>query len=100
MAVAPPVAQDAADGTAQAQRTRTLIQFSLADGRVIEQGYPGSLRNARRLKPGQQVVVWYDPEDPRDVLVYGRSTRVADSAFMAAGTFFILAGLLIAALGR
>lgn len=97
MAVARPAAQDGAYGTAQAQQT--LIQFSLGDGQVIEQGYPGSLRKARRLQPGQQIVVWYDPEDPREILVYGRSTRAADSAFIAAGTFFILVGLLIASLG-
>jgi Protein of unknown function (DUF3592)/Mu transposase, C-terminal len=97
LAVTRPAAEDEAHGTARQQPT--LIQFSLADGRLIEQGYPGSLRKARRLQPGQQVMVWYDPEDPREVLVYGRGTRVADFAFMAVGTLVILVGLLVAAFG-
>lgn len=98
MAVARPAAEDEAQRSPRAQRT--LIQFSLTDGQVFEQGYPGSLRKARRVKPGQQILVWYDPQDPQDVLVYGRSTRLADAAFVAAGMFFILVGLLIAAFGR
>lgn len=98
LAVTRPAAQDEAHGAAQ--QRRTLIQFSLADGRLVEQGYPGSLRKAQRLQPGQQVMVWYDPEDPREVLVYGRGTRVADCAFIAAGTVVILVGLLVAVFGR
>jgi Protein of unknown function (DUF3592) len=92
MVVARPAAQDEADG---ARQRRTVIQFSLADGQVIEQAHPGSLRKAARLQPGQQVMVWYDAEDPRDVLVYGRGTRLADAAFIAVGTFCILVSLLI-----
>jgi hypothetical protein len=98
MAVPRPAAEDEAQRSPQAPRTQ--IQFSLTDGQVFEQGYPGSLRKARRVKPGQQILVWYDPQDPQDVLVYGRSTRLADAAFIAAGMFFILVGLLIAAFGR
>jgi hypothetical protein len=42
------------------------------------------------------VLVWYDPEDPDDVLVYGRWGRAIDRTFVAAGTVFVLIGGWIA----
>jgi len=69
-----------------------VIQYTLADGRVFERA---TLANAGRkapLTPGQKVLVWYDPEDPDDVLVYGRWGRFGDRALMAAGTLFVLIG--------
>ena len=42
------------------------------------------------------MLVWYDPEDPGDVLVYGRWGRGIDRAFVAAGTLFVLIGGWIA----
>ena len=47
---------------------------------------------------GQKVLVWYDPADPQDVLVYGRDGRIADLGFVLAGTVFVLAGAAIAAI--
>jgi hypothetical protein len=35
------------------------------------------------------VLVWYDPEDPQDILVYGREGRFIDRAFLAAGLIFV-----------
>jgi len=78
---------------------RTLVQYSLADGRVLERLYPEP-RRARALRPGQQVVVWYDPEDPGELLVYGRPGRYADLAFVAGGAACVLAGLALAASGH
>jgi hypothetical protein len=98
MVVARPAVQDEVGGAAR--QRRTVIQFSLTDGRIIEQADPGSPRKAGRLQPGQHVLVWYDAEDPGDVLVYGRGTRLADAAFIAVGTFCVLVGLLIATWGR
>jgi hypothetical protein len=63
---------------------------------VLELSFPAPARKAAALSRGQQVLVWYDPEDPRDVLVYGREGSLADRAFVAAGTLFILAGAAIA----
>jgi Protein of unknown function (DUF3592)/Mu transposase, C-terminal len=77
-----------------------VIQYALADGRVVERVSPGSARRARMLRPGEQVLVWYDPEDPEDVLVYGREGRAADLAFVIAGALFIMLGAGIAALGH
>jgi Protein of unknown function (DUF3592) len=91
----------AADSTADPDglTPATMIQFSLADGRVVEQACPNSGR-AGRLKPGQKVLVWYDPADPADVLVYCRHARRADGLFVAAGSALILAGVGISAFAR
>jgi hypothetical protein len=77
---------------------RTMIQYALPDGQVIERLSPPPARRAASLQPGQNVLLWYDPADPQDVLVYGREGRLADRAFVAAGMLLILAGAGIAAL--
>jgi Protein of unknown function (DUF3592)/Mu transposase, C-terminal len=79
---------------------RVLLQYTLADGRVVEQIAPRRARKSAPLHPGEKVLIWYDPEDPREVLVYGREGRVSDLAFVIAGTLFILLGAVIAALGH
>ncbi len=75
---------------------RTLIQYALADGQVMERTAPQPARRAKTLRPGQKVLVWYDPEDPGDVLVYGREGRLADRGFVLAGALFVLLGAGIA----
>jgi hypothetical protein len=77
---------------------RTMLQYALADGQVMERLSPQPARRAASLQPGQRVLVWYDAADPDDVLVYGRDGRLADRAFVAAGLLVILAGAAIAAL--
>lgn len=52
------------------------------------------------LQPGQKVLVWYDPNDPDDVLVYGRWGRAADRAFVTAGALFVLIGVAVATFGH
>ena len=91
MAVAPPVAEGEQKAGSASPR-RTLIQYALLDGRVVERTAPERARSASALRPGQKVLVWYDPADPEDVLVYGREGRLADRAFVAVGALFILAG--------
>ena len=51
------------------------------------------------LRPGEPVLIWYDPRDPEDVLIYGRWGRISDRAFVTAGTLLILVGAAIAAFG-
>jgi hypothetical protein len=46
---------------------------------------------------GQPVAVWYNPEDPDEILVYGRDTRLSDRALVIAGVLFILIGVGLAA---
>jgi hypothetical protein len=93
---APAAAEDLREGAGR----RPMIQYALADGRVIERACPGSLRKAGRLAPGERVLVWYDPADPGEILVYGRGTRVADLALAAAGVLCALTGAAIAVLVR
>ncbi|MGD0376489.1 MAG: DUF3592 domain-containing protein [Streptosporangiaceae bacterium] len=94
-AVAVPPAVPAGEPSDGSPR-RTLIQYSLPDGRVVERIAPGPARKAAALRPGQQVLVWYDPEDPEDVIVYGREGRTADRVFVAVGVLFMLIGTGIA----
>jgi hypothetical protein len=42
------------------------------------------------------VLVWYDPADPGDVLVWGREGRRSDRVFLAAGLLVVAVGLAIA----
>jgi hypothetical protein len=91
LAVSPPAAAGE-----ERQSRRTLIQYSLADGRVVERLCPQPARKAGWLRPGQHVLVWYSPEDPQDVLVYGREGHLADRAFVAAGALIMLTGAGIA----
>jgi Protein of unknown function (DUF3592) len=91
MVVPLPVAEGEQAGRAPSPR-RALIQYRLSDGRVVERIAPRRAGRAASLRPGEKVLVWYAPEDPQDVLVYGREGRLADQVFLAAGALFLLAG--------
>jgi hypothetical protein len=94
MAIRPPASPDKEpDGS----RGQFLVQYTLADGRVMERITPLPARKQPVLRAGQQVLVWYNPEDPDEVLIYGRETRLADRVFLAAGVLFILIGAGLAA---
>jgi hypothetical protein len=75
---------------------RNVIQFSLADGQVIERLCPKPIRSAVSPVAGQQVPIWYDPADPTDVLVNGWDGRYGDRAFLAVGLLFIAGGMAVA----
>ena len=79
--------------------SQQLLQYTLADGRVLEHVTSGPARGPAAPRPGQRVLVWYDPEDPADVLVYGRWGRSADRAFVAAGALCVVIGACLAAFG-
>jgi hypothetical protein len=81
-------------------RAQTLMQYVLADGRVIERICPAAARAAARRGSGQQLLVRYDPSDPQDILVHAREGWYADRAFVAVGALFIVIGIWIAALGH
>jgi hypothetical protein len=78
---------------------RMLLQYSLEDGRVMERSARAQVMRSAPLRPGEPVLVWYDPSDPDDVLIYGRWGRVSDRAFVTAGTLLILVGAAIAIFG-
>jgi hypothetical protein len=71
------------------------IQFTLEDGRVVEAAHSRPGRRAAALKPGGRVLVWYDPRDPGDVLVYGRDGRWSDRVFLATGALCVAIGIAI-----
>jgi hypothetical protein len=96
MAVPSPVATDEHGSRLP---PRTLIQYQLTDGTVMEQICPRPAGRAASLQPGQKVLIWYDPADPQDVLVYGREGRRADRAFVLVGALLILVGTGIALFG-
>jgi hypothetical protein len=73
-----------------------MLQYTLTDGRILER--PARPRRASPLAPGQKVLVWYDPHDPAEVLVYGRDGRTSDLVFISIGLAFLLIGAVIAIL--
>ena len=79
---------------------KTLIQYALGNGQVMERYSPQPARRSASLSPGQKVLVWYDPDDPQEVLVRGRVGRRADAGYTLAGAVFILLGTAIAAFGH
>jgi hypothetical protein len=85
-----------ADEPATGSARRNLIQFPLADGRVIERLCPRPFLKAASPAVGQTVPVWYDPADPTDVLVNGWDGRFGNRAFLALGLCFIVFGMAIA----
>jgi hypothetical protein len=76
------------DGSGEEPPGQVLLQYRLPGGAVME-------RQATRLAPGRTVLVWYDPADPDDVLVFGRDGRVANAVFTTVGIAFILLGAAI-----
>lgn len=95
MAVLPPVSQDDEFG---ASPESVLIQYTLVDGRVMERLTPRPVRAHAAPRVGQPVAVWYNPEDPDEILVYGRETRLSDRALLTAGLLFIVIGVALALL--
>ena len=81
------------DEPASGSSRRILIQYPLADGRVIERLCPRPLRRSAAPAAGQKVPIWYDPADPTDVLVNGWDGRYSDRMLLGAGLFFLLLGL-------
>jgi hypothetical protein len=94
-----PADQPSEDEPAPDPPPRMLLQYSLEDGRVLERSARARVTRSPPLRPGEPVLIWYDPRDPDDVLIYGRWGRVSDRAFLTAGTLLILVGAAIAALG-
>jgi hypothetical protein len=89
----------AVDGEPAGATPRTMLGYTLPDGRVLEQLAPARVRKPGALRPGQQVLVWYHPEDPQDILVYGRDGRLGDRALVITGVLVMLIGIALAAAG-
>jgi hypothetical protein len=77
-----------------------VLQYTLADGRVLERSAPTPARKSAPLWPGEKVLLWYDPADPEDVLVQGHWGRASNRALVIAGAALVLIGTGIAAFGH
>jgi hypothetical protein len=84
----------------QDRQGRIVLQYALEDGRVVERMGPRSRRGEEPLEPGREVLIWYDPADPEDVLVFGHDGRRSDRAFVTGGLLVVVAGVLVATLGH
>jgi Protein of unknown function (DUF3592) len=93
-AMALPVPEPSSEPERQGQ---ILLQYTLEDGRVVERMGPASRRRGAKLEPGRKVLIWYDPADPDDVLVFGRAGRLSDWAFVTGGLLLVVAGAVVAA---
>ena len=80
--------------------SRHRLQYTLADGRVVERPGPAPRRWPAPPRPGDKVLIWYDPADPDDVLVYGHWGRTSDRVFLSIGLLLIVVGTVIAAAGH
>lgn len=76
------------------------FRYELADGSVMERIRSLPAGKIAALRPGQKVLIWYDPADPEEILVFGRREGVLDAAFLVTGVLVILAAASIAAFGQ
>jgi Protein of unknown function (DUF3592)/Mu transposase, C-terminal len=90
----PPPDGEQSDARQYDSGQQVTLQYTLEDGRVLERS--ARTRRGAPLAPGQKVLIWYDPHDPAEVLVYGRDGRDSDLAFIVIGLIFVLAGAVIA----
>jgi len=79
---------------------RLRLRYTLADGRVVERIGPAPRRKPATPRPGDKVLIWYNPADPDDVLVYGHWGRSSDRVFLTTGLLLIAAGTAIAMSGH
>jgi len=74
------------------------LRFSLADGRIVEHVLPHSAKSQTHEQG--RVLIWYDPGNPADVLVYGHPGRRGNAFFLALGCVTLVGGLVIASLAH
>ncbi|MCQ4040446.1 DUF3592 domain-containing protein [Streptantibioticus rubrisoli] len=76
---------------------RPRLQFTTADGRVVEVVSPVPPDRRRPLRDGETVLVFYDPADPRTVVVHRRERVGLEYGFIVAGSVLVVTcGVLLA----
>lgn len=83
-------------GTAVPGPDRTVIRYAMPDGACLEHATRQPLRRSRAFLPGQEVLVWYDPSDPRESLVFGGDGRTSDRVLLTVGLVVLAAGVVLA----
>ncbi|WP_406463243.1 DUF3592 domain-containing protein [Streptomyces sp. NBC_01622] len=76
---------------------RPVLRYTTGDGRVMEVGSPVPASKRHPLPEGSHVLVRYDPEDPRELVLYGHERTAWEYSMAGVGAVFILlgAGLLL-----
>jgi Protein of unknown function (DUF3592) len=69
-----------------------MLRYTLPDGRELVKF---TAARTGSLRPGQGVLIWYDPDDPADVLVYRREGRASNLVFLLVGLVFVAIGAVI-----
>ncbi|MFJ4573947.1 DUF3592 domain-containing protein [Streptomyces sp. NPDC088846] len=69
---------------------RPVLQFVTEDDRVMEVVCPVPPTRRKPLDDGDDVLVSYDPADPRSVVVHGREHVGSDRVFIAGGALVLL----------
>lgn len=77
--------------------TRPLLQFVTEDDRVMEVVCPVPFTRRQPINDGDDVLVSYDPADPRNVVVHGRERLGPERVFIAAGALVALLSLTLIA---
>ncbi|MGW2085118.1 hypothetical protein [Streptomyces sp. NPDC001880] len=67
-----------------------LLQFVTEDDRVMEVVSPVPATRRHPLKHGDNVLVSYDPADPRNVVVHGWDRSGPERVFIAGGALVVL----------
>lgn len=70
---------------------RPVLQFVTEDDRVM----PAPSTRRQPLRPGGNVLVSYDPADPRNVVVHGRERLGPERAFIAGGALVVLISVVL-----
>jgi hypothetical protein len=78
-------------------RPRPVLQYTTENGRVMEVGSPVPASKRHPLAEGSHVLVRYDPEDPRELVLYGHERAAWEYAMTGMGAVFLLVstGLLL-----
>jgi hypothetical protein len=82
-------------GTAVPGAERTLVRYALPDGALLERPARDPLRKSRALLPGQQILLWYNPADPGDSVLFGRDGRISDRVLLCVGLALIASAFLL-----
>ncbi|MFE6844486.1 DUF3592 domain-containing protein [Streptomyces sp. NPDC057686] len=89
--------------SAARSRPSVLLQFVTEDDRLKEVTSPVHSSRRRPLHDGDDILVTYDPADPRNVVVHGRERSGLERAFAVGGAMVVLLSstlLVVAMAGR
>ncbi|KUM91703.1 hypothetical protein AQI88_35360 [Streptomyces cellostaticus] len=72
-----------------------VVQWVTGDGRTVETASPIASSTVGDLRPGAAVTVFYDPDNPKRMLIDGYHGGALVVVFCAVGAVALVAGLLV-----